>query len=40
MGKTEAFEVLQKLREVTASQVGDQRLVWADQFGDQQYDAK
>lgn len=40
MRRTEAFELLQTLREVTASQVGDQRLVWADQFGDQQYDAK
>jgi hypothetical protein len=33
MGKTEAFGILQTLREVTAAQVGEDRLLWADQFG-------
>jgi hypothetical protein len=31
-GKTEAFGILQSLREVTAAQVGEARLIWADQF--------
>lgn len=31
-GKTEAFGMLQSLRAVTASQVGEDRLLWADQF--------
>ena len=31
-GKTEAFAMLQSLREVTAAQVGEGRLLWADQF--------
>ena len=31
--KLEAFELLQSLREVTAAQVGEDRLIWADQFG-------
>ena len=31
-GKTEAFAMLQSLREVTAAQVGEERLLWADQF--------
>jgi protein-tyrosine phosphatase len=31
-GKTEAFELLHSLREVTAAQVGEDRLLWADQF--------
>jgi protein-tyrosine phosphatase len=30
--KGEAFELLQSLREVTAVQVGEARLVWGDQF--------
>lgn len=33
MEKTEAFRLLQTLREVTATQVGEDRLRWADQFG-------
>jgi protein-tyrosine phosphatase len=31
-GKTEAFGILESLREVTAAQVGEDRLLWADQF--------
>lgn len=31
-GKEEAFGILQSLREVTAAQVGEDRLLWADQF--------
>ena len=31
--KSNAFELLQSLREVTAAQVGEDRLIWADQFG-------
>jgi hypothetical protein len=31
--KSEAFELLQNLRAVTAAQVGEERLLWADQFG-------
>ena len=30
--KAEAFKLLQTLREVTAAQVGGERLIWADQF--------
>lgn len=40
MGKEEAFGTLQSLREVTAAQVGEDRLVWADQFGGKIQDEK
>ena len=33
MDKEDAFNTLQSLREVTAAQVGEDRLQWADQFG-------
>ena len=38
--RTEAFEMLQTLREVTAAQVGEDRLLWADQFGSQNNNEK
>lgn len=35
--KSEATQLLQTLREVTASQVGEERLTWGDQFGNRMH---
>lgn len=40
MDKEEALNTLQSLREVTAAQVGEDRLQWADQFGGPKHEVK